>query len=204
MRIQLEMQRGAVRLHASLLALPLFVWAAGCSSIRVQVERAEELENKSYATYAYTWEDAFDESSPEEEEGFETDEWSDEEEVFPHFLLARLEESIDEEMTRRGLRRVGVDEAGLLVSYEVEVEQKTRFNDPFYAFWTTEEFEQGTLALVFFDPKTRREVWKGTSRAPLRDLARGTGLLLVRYRDVEEDREWDVSPRVEALLSRFP
>jgi len=165
--------------HVVLLAL------VGCSSIETFSHKEDRTDFDVFRTYAWLdIRDAFPTAEPE--------------------LVARARETADAELRARGMSEVSRDEAELLLDLRADVEPKVRYRDPYFAFYTIERYEDGTLTVTAIDPVYDRDLWAGTARAELRETARGFGLMEPRFVDTDEERDWPIEAMVRSLFDEFP
>ena len=152
--------------------LLLTVLLCGCTGVRVQSDYAAGTDFRSFETYAWLPHEDRDASDP--------------------LLEERVQRAVDGELTAKGMRRVPPNEASLLVTYRVAVEEKVQVNDPYYATFQFETYEQGTLFVDLVDPKANLLVW------------RGVGETRLKHQKTPEERTERVREVVEAILEQYP
>jgi hypothetical protein len=184
----MSIMRSAALLFA-LAAVVLMTSLGGCAAIHVQTDDAstEELVGRD----SYAWLTAAP-PAPAASTG----------EEIP--LEPRIRRAVDEQLTAMGMERVDPDEADLLVTFGTIVDLKTKINDPFYAFYTVDRYENGTLNLEFLDGETREQLWQGSATTRLRFVARGIGSMPTEYVNTNDERDWRIPQLVESILAQYP
>ena len=107
-------------------------------------------------------------------------------------------------LAERGFTDVGEEDAAVLMALRLDVTDKTRELDPYFAQDQVERFETGHLSLAAFAPITYDEVWRARSEVKLRTTAQGLGTLRVRWKELDEERSWQLDALVSAIVERLP
>ncbi|MCA9284191.1 MAG: DUF4136 domain-containing protein [Phycisphaerales bacterium] len=173
------------------LLLPLVVLAAvvgGCTPVRTDGLPSAEV--AAFETYAWRQGMDLDETMPGVANG--------------ESLFAEIRAAADQALAAKGLRLVAPTDAQLLAEIRVAIEEETQRNDPEYAYYTVERFEEGRIALEFADARDDTLVWRGIGSTRLRVVAKGIGLYDVQFVQTEEQRDWPVTKMVDAIVARYP
>jgi hypothetical protein len=172
---------GAVKLPALLLALAL---ASGCYNIKTGSEYDYSADFSSYATYAWVTEDltliGTGTGNPAiRNEQNET--W--------------IREAVDRSLTQRGLEKVPIDEAQLVVTFVVGTKEELRLEGggTNYGFLGAKgeppKYYKGSLSIDLFDRATRRQIWHGWASKPL---------------DPGDDPQRVIDDAVARIMAAFP
>lgn len=173
-----------------ILILTLTLALAGCSGVKVKTDYDSTADFSAYDTYAWA-------SQPSESNTGRTDRRG-----VP--TLQQIQQAVDGHLTAIGMRKVSEDEANLLITNDLGVYEKKQINDPYYAFYAIELYEEGSLTLDFIDAKTGHLIWSGTGRRRLRHTAHKIGPYGMRFAETSERRQWRVQEMVDAILSKYP
>lgn len=173
-----------------LLACAALFAVAGCSGIEVRQTEGSEASIAGYTTYSWV---ADGPASPEDPEA-----WSRRE------LSREIRVLVDRALEVRGFRLVDREEADLLVEERTSIEERVQQRDPYFSFDTVRKIEVGTLTLQMLDGRTRGVLWSASAKSDLREVARGFGLVDIRYEPIDEPRDWKLQEKVEEILSRIP
>jgi hypothetical protein len=156
---------------------------AACSGIAVEHEQLEDWELATRDSYA--WSPLSPEpGSPLRDEA----------------LATQLRQAVDAELAAKGLRLAAPDEAALLLTPSLDVEEALRENDPYYAMYAAERIERGALWLEFHDARDGELVWWGRGELRLRRVAVGVGTNALRFVPVEHERDWRIGEVVARIL----
>ena len=175
-------------LGAALLAVTA-MWTS-CSAARVRTDVAPDYDFASVRSYAWTR----DTGRPEE--GAER--------VADRELADRIRTAVSPRLEAVGVDNVAEDDADVLLRQRATVVEEVQENDPYFAFYTVERYEVGTITIEILDRESGAVVWSGSGRRKLRDVARGTGLNTVRYRETEAERDWQAEAVVAEILADCP
>jgi len=168
------------------LSAGLTLGAAGCAGVRTEGDPSFRLE----AGDSHAW---IDDAPSVGEPGDEGDPRSD------------VVRAVDAELSRRGLQRTGASEANWLVSVDLAIEEKTRWNDPYFAAYAGQRYEEGTVAIEIRDAATREIAWRGEHTHILRYTARAAVTYGgTRWGDTNEKRDWRIAEVVERILDELP
>ena len=173
-----------------LLASSLVLLSASCvtsSTEHVDEGRLELFEQRTYA-----WVD----------EPIAGPEGSTREELTELTLEARS--LLTAALAERGFRGVREGNAAILMALRLDVTEETRELDPYFAQDQAERYETGHLSLAAFAPITYEDVWRARSEVKLRTTAQGLGTLRVRWKELDEEREWQLEDLVVAIVERLP
>ena len=125
-------------------------------------------------------------------------------------LMQRVVRAVDDRLAAKGLRLVSRQDADVLVTYYVSIEQKLRVDTFDYGYgygWyggygrgtagvyrdtRVEQYEEGTLLLDLIDPESMQLIWRGSATGRIRNDS------------TPEQREQRVREAVDAILARFP
>ncbi|MCR9244731.1 MAG: DUF4136 domain-containing protein [bacterium] len=168
---------------AALLAGALAFLLAGCQS--AWTEQASDFDFATMRSYAWRVEPTLlaDERGPDDD-----------------LALKRLQQTIDSELRRLGVRPVAADQADMLVDARLTVTEELQRNDPNFALYVAEKYEEGGVSIEFLEPGTNRSLWFSQSRARLRYTARAVGSFAPTFSKTDEERVWQVEPMVRKLL----
>ncbi len=126
---------------------------------------------------------------------------SDEDLRGPREAFAR---AIEGELAKRGLKKVDEDDAIWLLSARMEVEEKTRWGDPYFASFSGYRYEEGTLTVGIRDSETLDLAWSGQVRRELRVSARTRTTYAGEYwGDTGEERDWQVTRAVDRIFDEL-
>jgi hypothetical protein len=173
-----------------LLACAALFAVAGCSGIQVRQTEGSEASIAGYTTYSWA---ADGPASPEDPEA-----WSRRE------LSREIRVLVDRALEVRGFRLVDREEADLLVEERTSIEERVQQRDPYFSFDTVRKIEVGTLTLQMLDGRTRGVLWSASAKSDLREVARGFGLVDIRYEPIDEPRDWKLQEKVDEMMSRIP
>ncbi|MCB9881411.1 MAG: DUF4136 domain-containing protein [Planctomycetes bacterium] len=163
--------------------------STGCSSIETEAKRERPFTTEGITTYA--WATA---PSLMDLEGTRVED--------PE-LEAAVRRAVDAELGRRGMHEVSHAEAAWLITQNAAVTVKVRANDPYFAFNAADQVEEGAIQLHVLDGRTRRVLWSGIGKSPLRVVGRGTGLHRQEFTAVDGERDWSVPEKVRAILAEL-
>ena len=182
---------GMVRLFlTSLLASSFALFSASC--VTSSTEHVEEGRLQLFEQRTYAWVD----------EPIAGPEGSTREELTE---LAREARSLlTAALAERGFRGVREGDAAILMSLRLDVTEETRELDPYFAQDQAERYETGHLSLAAFAPITYEDVWRARSEVKLRTTAQGLGTLRVRWKELDEERSWQLEELVGAIVERIP
>lgn len=167
-------RRALSSLALSLLALAL----PACSGIGVTSDHAPGIDFAALETYAWKA------PAPAEAPAGAASE--------DDLVRARIQRAVDRELAAKGLRAVPAAEASLLVLQHLRVAERYQINDPYYAYESVEEYEEGTLIIDLVDARTQKLVWRGTGESRLRP------------ENTPAQREERIDSVVAAILAQYP
>lgn len=107
-------------------------------------------------------------------------------------------------LAERGFKGVREGDAAVLMALRLDVTEETRALDPYFAQDQVERYETGHLSLAAFAPITYDEIWRARSEVKLRTTAQGLGTLRVRWKELDEERSWQLDGLVSAVVERLP
>ena len=107
-------------------------------------------------------------------------------------------------LAERGFEGVREGDAAVLMALRLDVTEETRALDPYFAQDQVERYETGHLSLAAFAPITYDDVWRARSEVKLRTTAQGLGTLRVRWKELDEERSWQLDDLVSAVVERLP
>ncbi len=187
----MSQNHGMVRLLlTSLLASSFGLFSASCvtsSTEHIDEGRLELFEQRTYA-----WVD----------EPIAGPEGSTREELTE--LTREARSLLTAALAERGFRGVREGDAAILMSLRLDVTEETRELDPYFAQDQAERYETGHLSLAAFAPITYEDVWRARSEAKLRTTAQGLGTLRVRWKELDEERSWQLEELAGAIVERRP
>ena len=168
-------------LPRSLLLLFLIPMLASCSGIEVSADYPPETDFTKFHTFVW-----LPDSEP-----------SDRARALgvSDLLLERMRESIEDQLTRKGLVRLDKEEedkSDLFVTMYISIQQKLEFNDPYYSYDRVRTYEKGALVIDLIDAKNKNVVWTGH------------GATRIRYYPTPEERKTRVRDVVQAILAQYP
>lgn len=156
--------RGALRrrtdfLRAAFAALPLLWLLTGCASVIVDYDR--EARFTGYTSYAFM--------APTDDKDYLT------------LDAARIERSLNRELTARGLAPALEEDADILVRYDIETEIRNESSGFSYGLGygrgafglgvmtppDSHEVREGKLVVEFVTPEDKRAIWRGAARRNL-------------------------------------
>jgi hypothetical protein len=162
-------------------ALAVFLTVAwpttSCSGITVDSDYEPGTNFSGYKTFAWTTRPSPGAAGAREVSGLVAD---------------RIKRVVEAELVLRGLAEAGEAEADLVVDYHLSVAQKTRYNDPYYAYDRAQTYEEGTLLVDLIERKTQRIVWRGSGQ---------TRILHLKTPEARANRVREV---VTAIMEQFP
>jgi hypothetical protein len=152
-----------------------------CSGLEVKSDYDESADFSAYTTYVWG-------ELPTPPEG---------EKASPRIndlLLRRVREAIEAKLETMGIRKVEQrEDAGARVLFHINVAEKLRVpNDPYYAFYQVESYEEGTLVIDVVDMKTGKLAWRGTAQSR------------VQEHRTPQERQARIRDAVAAILDRYP
>ncbi|MCH8542185.1 MAG: DUF4136 domain-containing protein [Alcanivorax sp.] len=171
---------GARALVASLLLLLV----AGCSTVTVDHDRGASFDGQnSYAFMPHT-----------------------DEQSYLSLDAGRIERSLTRELDRRGMRKVPIDEADILVRYDIVEEIRNQSSGFSYGLGfgrnnlglglatapDSRQIKEGKLVVEFVTPQERRAIWRGAGR---RNLTESMST---------ERREDLIDSLITEMLSKYP
>jgi len=182
-----------MRVSGRIAALLLLV---ACSPVRVESAPAFE----PAAVESYAWSEAS--TLPSSDLAVET-QAAETSAVDDPALLARARTAVDEELARRGIRKVDASQAAFLVQVSLGIETKVQQNDPYYSLFVAEKYEEGRLTIRLLDRATGAPAWSGECRQRLRYVARAFGGMTLRFEPVDEPRDWQLERMASRILSKL-
>jgi hypothetical protein len=168
----------------------LLLAAASCSPIEVREHEGDAASLVGRTTYAWLLEPTTAADDGEE--------WSERE------LQRQVRLIGDRHLGARGFRQVEPEDADLLVEPRTSIELHVRERDPYFSFDTVRKYELGKLTIQLLDARTRAVLWSASAQSALRDVARGFGLVAIRYEPIDEPRDWKLEQKVHEIVSRIP
>lgn len=181
----LAVARRSRRNASLLLILPGLAWSCSGIDQRDPIGSAEALAPRT----TYAWSDASDTAAPQRD-------------TAP--VLAALRTLVDQRLQSAGFRTAAAQNAQMRVQAEIQTEEVVREMDPYFSYDTVRRIERGRIGLTFVDASTKDVLWNTVTERTLRDLARGSGPLDVRWEDLDQARDWKLELMVERLLSELP
>lgn len=116
-------------------------------------------------------------------------------------LLTKMEQSIDRELQKLGIRPADPGQAAVLVDASLQMVLELQRNDPFYDLYVAEKYETASLRITLYDP-AMRQLWTGRCRHTLRLVSRSTGGTKPEFHPTGEQRDWRIKQMVERILAR--
>ncbi len=178
---------------ARLLGLGAFLtfalMATACSGVQVVSETSDPDALRGIETYSWTSRPA-----PRDVEGRAT---------YEPDLARDAQQRIDEALQARGWQEVRESRADVLLTEHFFVETIERQQDPYFNYYTSVVEEIGRFALEAIDPETDERVWIGVAESRLRVVSRGVGVDSVNSVASEDERDWKLAEKVEAVLGRL-
>ncbi len=108
------------------------------------------------------------------------------------------------ELTRAGATLLeDGDQARFLVNLDLDIEIKQKDNDPLFAFYVSERYEEATLRLEVVD-RSSDDTWNGSIRHRLRYVSKAMSSLAPTFQDVDEERDWPVDGLLRRIVERIP
>ena len=103
-------------------------------------------------------------------------------------LIARVSHALDSSMAARGIKKVDANEADILIDFMVVTKDKTRvtsyntgygyrgFGNPYGGYGyggvnnvDVRQYTEGSLLIDLIEPTTQKTVWRGTSKATVKE-----------------------------------
>ncbi len=117
-------------------------------------------------------------------------------------VLGRVERAIEQKLSRLGVRETTPGQASVHVDATLGVELKIQNNDPYFALYVAEKYEEGMLRIRLLDPKSGDAIWSGEREHRLRYVSRTFGGIKPEWHPTGEGRQWRVDQMVEQILQR--
>ena len=119
-------------------------------------------------------------------------------------LLQQLRQRIDFNLEQRGWKQVEKAAADVVISARVRIETRVQQNDPNFALYVAEEYEQAILEIEVFNRLARKSVWRGQREDRLRYTSRAIGGVHQRFEPTGELRQWHIDKMADRVLDRLP
>ena len=161
--------------------------AAGCTGVATTIDTGYDLE----AVTTYAWKEP-----PRVVGPAEPDEQQD--------VVRHIQKRTDYLLQRRGLRQVEKADAQVVITATMRVDVAVQHNDPQFAIYVAEEYEQATLRIEVFDRLERQQVWSGERGDRLRFVSRALGGTTTHFAPIDSAREWHVEAMVQRVLAALP
>ncbi|MCA8949411.1 MAG: DUF4136 domain-containing protein [Planctomycetes bacterium] len=117
-------------------------------------------------------------------------------------VLAELERTVNRRLAGLGKKLVTAN-PGIVVDARLQVTVEVQRNDPEWALYVAEKYEQAVLVLEFYDPSSRKSLWRAECRDRLRYTAHGIGTTRVKFTPVDEPRMWHIADMVDRLVTQL-
>ena len=173
-----ELGRWAAVVAIGSLALP------GCASMRLDSYAAQGFDLAHYRTYQWAGRHQLATGDPRLDNN--------------PFFVARLQAAVDRQLAARGLEKIAIDRADLLLHYHARVDQRldARAPDPPYEDCDdcgSSVYDAGTILLDLVDASTNTLVWRGWAEGSLQGAI-----------DDQQLMEQTIDEVVARILARLP